>query len=126
MNVGAASPFQNAELDMLHRSGIKRMRTHFVTANDAVILLKTLSKGRHLAVLPRLPVILLRDEYPMVEIRPPAGTARRDLFIWSRSPLAHEHALEAMREILKETLQKLTRVDAASERALAISQLPRQ
>ena len=30
----------------------ERLRTHFATANDAVILLKTLSKGQHLAVLP--------------------------------------------------------------------------
>lgn len=107
MNVGAASPFQNAELDMLHRSGIKRLRTHFSTANDAVILLKTLAQGRHLAVLPRLPVHLLRADYPMVEIRPPAGTARRDIFIWSRSELSHETSQIAMRDILKLTLQKL-------------------
>lgn len=107
MNVGAASPFQNVELDMLHRSGIKRLRTHFATANDAVILLKTLSKGKHLAVLPRLPVTLLRGEYPMVEIQPPSGTARRDLFIWIRAELAHEPALEAMRETLIGTLKKM-------------------
>lgn len=107
MNVGAASPFQNAELDMLHRSGIQRMRTHFATANDAVILLKTLSKGQHLAVLPRLPVALLRAEYPMVEIQPPAGTARRDLFLWVRSELAHQPAVQAMRETLMATLQQL-------------------
>lgn len=107
MNVGAASPFQNAELDMLHRSGIQRMRTHFSTANDAVILLKTLAKGQHLAVLPRLPVKLLRDDYPLVEIQPPAGTARRDLFIWSRSQLAQEQALVAMRDTLKDSLSKL-------------------
>jgi DNA-binding transcriptional LysR family regulator len=107
INVGAASPFQNTELDMLHRSGIKRMRTHFATVNDAVILLKTLSKGQHLAVLPRLPVALLRCEYPMVEIQPPSGTARRDLFIWIRTQLAHEPALQAMRETLVATLQKL-------------------
>jgi DNA-binding transcriptional LysR family regulator len=120
MNVGAASPFQNAELDMLHRSGIKRMRTHFATANDAVILLKTLSKGQHLAVLPRLPVALLRDEYPLVEIEPPAGTARRDLFIWSPSRLANEQALQAMREILKATLEQLggcNRSDTGSSRS---------
>jgi len=107
MNVGAASPFQNVELDMLHRSGIKRLRTHFATANDAVILLKTLSKGKHLAVLPRLPVTLLRGEYPMVEIQPPSGTARRDLFIWIRAELVHEPALEAMRETLIGTLKKM-------------------
>lgn len=107
MNVGATSPFQNAELEMLHRSGIKRVGTHFSTANDAVILLKTLAKGKHLAVLSRLPVNLLRADYPMVEIHPPAGTARRDIFIWSRSKLAHEKAQVAMREVLKVTLQKL-------------------
>ena len=107
VNVGAASPFQNAELEMLHRSGIKRMRTQFSTANDAVILLKTLAKGQHLAVLPRLPVKLLHAEYPMVEIHPPAGTARRDIFIWSRSKVVHEKAQVAMRDTLRVTLQKL-------------------
>ncbi len=107
MNVGTASPFQNAEMDMLLRSGIQRLRTHFSTVSDAVILLKALSQGQHLAVLPRLPVRLVRNEYPLIEITPPAGTVRRDQFIWTRSQMAKGPALEAMRDKLMETLQQL-------------------
>lgn len=110
MNVGTTSPFQNAELDMLNRSGIQRMRTRFATVGDAVILLQVLMNGQHLAVLPRLPVHLLHDRFPLVELTPPGGTTRRDLYVWSRSELAQDPALQA----LKKTVHTLLRTTTAS------------
>lgn len=104
MNVGTTSPFQNAELEMLQRSGIHRMRTQFATVSDAVILLKVLMRGQHLAVLPRLPLRLLKAEYPFVEITPPAGVSRRDLHFWSRAELADDPALLALRSCLRTLL----------------------
>jgi DNA-binding transcriptional LysR family regulator len=87
MNVGTTSPFQNAEIEMLERSGIERVRTQFATVSDAVILLQVLMRGHHLAVLPRLPLRLLQDTYPLVELPPPQGHTQRDLYIWARSDL---------------------------------------
>ncbi|MEZ5663007.1 MAG: LysR family transcriptional regulator [Burkholderiaceae bacterium] len=101
MNVGMTSPFQSGELEMLQRSGIRRLRTQFATASDAVILLKMLVRGRHLAVLPRMPLRLLKDEFPFVEITPPAGVTRRDLFLWNRAELEANPALEAIKRCLK-------------------------
>jgi len=96
MNVGATSPFQNTEIEMLARSGIHRLRTQFATISDAVILLQVLMKGKHLAVLPTLPMRLMRSEYPAVEIPPPAGTSPRDLFIWYRQELHDDPNFQAV------------------------------
>ena len=95
MNVGTTSPFQNAEIEMLERSGIHRVRTQFATVSDAVILLQVLLRGRHLAVLPRLPIRLLRDSYPLIELSPPQGYSERDIYIWSRKELANDPNFQA-------------------------------
>ena len=95
MNVGTTSPFQNAEIEMLERSGIQRVRTQFATVSDAVILLQVLMRGRHLAVLPRLPVRLLGPQYPLVELKPPRGDTARDLYIWSRSELQADPSFQS-------------------------------
>lgn len=105
MNVGTTSPFQNAELEMLERSGIRRLRTQFATVSDAVILLQVLMRGRHLAVLPRLPVQLLASSYPLVELSPPAGPSRRDLHIWFKSELAENTDLMHLIAVAHELVQ---------------------
>ena len=104
MNVGTTSPFQNAEMDMLQRSGIQRTRTRFATQSDAIILLQVLMSGQHLAVLPRIPVHLLRDRFPLVELLPPAGCNSRDLFVWSRAELATDPSLVALKSSIRQLL----------------------
>jgi len=96
LNFGISSPFQNTELEMLSRSGIQRMRTPFTTTGDAVMLLQILMKGRHLAVLPRRPMTMMHGEYPVVEICPPAGPSKRDLFIWYRAGLQDDANFQAV------------------------------
>lgn len=96
MNVGATSPFQNTEIDMLARSGIQRARTQFATTGDAVILLQVLMKGKHLAVLPKLPMRLMQAQHPVVEIPPPSGTSRRDLYVWYRRDLQDDPNFQAV------------------------------
>lgn len=115
MNVGTTSPFQNAEMDMLQRSGINRVRTQFATVSDAVILLKVLMRGQHLAVLPRLPLRLLRQDFPLVEIPPPAGVTRRDMYLWSRSDLAGDPAVLLLLRCLSELLGAAGAADAAAQ-----------
>ena len=96
MNVGTTSPFQNTELDMLARSGIQRVNTQFATVGDAVVLLQVLMRGQHLAVLPRLPMRLMAAAYPAVELSPPQGTTRRDLYIWVRDEVLDDPNVQAI------------------------------
>ena len=84
INVGTTSPFQNAQMELLAKNGVNRLRTRFATFNDGVILLDFLSQSKHLAVLPGVPLILLRDRYPFVEIPMPQGNSRRDMYVWCR------------------------------------------
>lgn len=105
MNVGTTSPFQNAELEMLERSGIHRMRTQFATVGDAVILLQVLMRGQHLAVLPRTPLKLMKKVYPLVEIPPPAGPVRRDIYIWSRMEVSNDPNYVALTDAALELIQ---------------------
>ncbi len=113
MNVGTTSPFQNAELEMLERSGIKRLRTQFATVGDAVILLQVLMRGHHLAVLPRLPVRLMADTFPLVELETPAGPASRALHFWFRSEMADNPDLQ---HVMAMALQIVRRVPPKSAR----------
>jgi DNA-binding transcriptional LysR family regulator len=84
INVGTSSPFQSEQLELLARNGVSQHRTRFATFNDAVILLDFLWQGHHLAVLPSIPLMLMRDRYPFVEIPMPQGKSRRDLYAWCR------------------------------------------
>ena len=65
INVGTSSPFQNEQLELLAKNGVRQLRTRFATLNDAVILLEFLSEGNHLAVLPGLPLLLDAGPLPV-------------------------------------------------------------
>ena len=95
INVGTSSPFQNEQLELLAKNGVRQLRTRFATLNDAVILLEFLSQGSHLAVLPGLPLLLMRDRYPFVEVPLPQGTSRRDMYVWCREELMDSEVIQA-------------------------------
>lgn len=95
INVGTSSPFQNEQLDLLAKNGVHRLRTRFATVNDSVILLEFLSQGSHLAVLPGLPLLLMRERYPFVEVPLPQGTSRRDMYVWCREELMDSEVIQA-------------------------------
>ena len=102
MNIATTSPFQNLELEMLEKNGIKRIKTQFATVSDAVILLDVLMQGRHLAVLPRLPVRLLGKTHPLCELPLPEEPVTRALWIWCRETMYDSEAFQVLCSIAKE------------------------
>jgi DNA-binding transcriptional LysR family regulator len=95
INVGTTSPFQNEQLELLAKNGVDQRRTRFATFNDAVILLDFLLQGNHLAVLPGVPLLLMHDRYPFVEIPLPHGKSRRDLYVWCRQEVVESPVIQA-------------------------------
>ncbi|MEZ5535647.1 MAG: LysR family transcriptional regulator [Thiolinea sp.] len=102
MVIGTTSPFQNMELDLLAENNIHRVRTQFATVSDAVILLTVLMQGRHLAVLPKLPLQLMQDSYPLVELPLATENTGRNLYFWYRDELQDSAALQVFMQIAGE------------------------
>ncbi|MEZ5477116.1 MAG: LysR family transcriptional regulator [Thiolinea sp.] len=86
MVIGTTSPFQNMEQELLQRNGIQRVRTQFATISDAVILLTVLMQGRHLAVLPKTPLQLVRERYPWWSCRCSRLKRTQPVFLVPRNP----------------------------------------
>ena len=105
INVGVTSPFQNDELDYLSRNGIQRPATQLATVGDAAILLEVLNQGRHLAVLPRLPVALIEAAQGLREIALPSGPAPREVMIWTRDSVMEQPAVQGLARIARAALQ---------------------
>ena len=95
INVGTSSPFQNEQVELLAKNGVNRVRTRFATYNDGVVLLDFLAQSKHLAVLPGVPLQLLQDRYPFVEVPLPQGKSRRDMYVWSRNELMEGEVIQA-------------------------------
>lgn len=106
INVGVTSPFQNDELDYLHRNGIRRPQTQLATVADAAILLQVLRQGRHLAVLPRLPLALIDTAGELRQITLPSEPAPRDVLAWTRSSVIEQPAVQGLARIARELLQQ--------------------
>jgi DNA-binding transcriptional LysR family regulator len=95
INVGTSSPFQAEQTELLAKNGVQQVRTRFATYNDGVILLDFLSLNRHMAVLPGVPLMLLRDRYPFFDVPLPHGKSRRDLFVWCRQDIRESEVIES-------------------------------
>lgn len=80
---------------MLAKNGVKQVRTQFATYSDGVVLLDFLSLGKHLAVLPGVPLLLMRERYRFVEVPLPHGTSRRDMYVWYREELMGSEVIQA-------------------------------
>lgn len=105
LNVGIPSPFQNREQELLSRNGIDRPRTQIATVNDAAILLQILQQGKHVAVLPRLPIALIDQAKALHEIELPSGPASREVLIWTRESVQSQPAIEGLRQLAVDHLR---------------------
>jgi DNA-binding transcriptional LysR family regulator len=81
----ASSSFVQEVVDMLSDAGVEAARTEIAAVGEAMMLLRILSQGKHLAVLPRYPLRLLSAWFPLVELTLEAAPRRRDLHVWCRS-----------------------------------------
>lgn len=106
INVGTSSPFQNEQVELLAKNGVNNVRTRFATLSDGVVLLDFLAQGKHLAVLPGVPLQLLRDRYPFAEIPLPQGTSRRDMYVWCRNELMESEVIQDFVATARQLIQE--------------------
>ena len=107
LSLGMASPYEREILQMLNEGGITNIRTQLVTIGDASILVQLLLHGRHLAVLPCLPVHLLPPEQMPVEVRMPKPVVtRRDLYLWVRDNTADSPMVQDLLETSRRLMQR--------------------
>lgn len=100
LTLGIASPFDKAVFGMLREAGVRRTRVEATTLGDATVLLRMLLAGRHLAVLPRYPVRLLRSVFPVVELAIDAENRPRPIHLWYRESLRDDAVFDRMRQTL--------------------------
>lgn len=98
LSLGSASPFDQHVREMLAEAGIGAPRTEITVLGEAFLLLRTLAQGRHLAVLPRFPLRLLRAHFPLAELTLPAQARARDIHLWCRGTLLEDPAFAAIKD----------------------------
>lgn len=99
LSLGMASPYEREIVEMLTEGGVTRRRTQVVTRGDAMILMRLMQQGTHLAVLPRLPMLLVSQSMPLVELPPPGATVQRNLYLWCKEELLDDPNVIAVRDI---------------------------
>lgn len=100
LSVGTASPFDQHVREMLEAGGIAPPRTQITVLGEAFVLLQLIAQGQHLAVLPHVPVRLLRRSFPLVELKLAAPPQRRDIYLWSRASLLEDAAFVALKDAI--------------------------
>jgi len=111
LSVGMASTFEREMLEKLTDGGLKRMHTQLASVGDAVVLLTLLSFGRHLALLPRTPMRLLRGRLDLVELPVPGVATQRDIYLWCRESVLRDPAFVTFRETTMDHLAQRLQAD---------------
>ncbi|MDO9435547.1 LysR family transcriptional regulator [Hydrogenophaga sp.] len=107
LSLGTASPFDQDVRDMLAGAGIEGMQVEITVLGEALMLLQTLARGRHLAVLPHFPVRMLRPRYPLKELVLPTPVTPRPIYLWYRATHGEDAALTAVRDLLVHEITQL-------------------
>lgn len=100
ISLGTASPFYQDVREMLTDAGVGSTRTEITVLGEASMLLRILSEGRHLSVLPRYPVRLLQSHFPLVELALAVKAKPRNIYLWCRATLLEEPAFVAITEMI--------------------------
>ncbi len=98
ISLGATSPFDQPVRDMLEEAGVAAPRTEITILGEAFVLLRLLALGRHLAVLPRFPMQLLRPYFPIVELTLSVTPQARPIYLWCRATLLEDPAMVAAKD----------------------------
>lgn len=100
ISLGTASPFDQDVREMLTSAGVGSTRTDITVLGEAFMLLRILSEGRHLSVLPHYPVRLLQSHFPLVELALPVKPKPRNIYLWCRATLLEDPAFVQMKETI--------------------------
>lgn len=100
ISLGTASPFDQDVREMLNAAGVGGTRSEIAVLGEACMLLRILVEGRHLCVLPRFPVRLLRSHFPLVELALPVPARPRPIYLWCRSTLLEDPGFVAMKDTI--------------------------
>lgn len=108
LSVGLASPFEEQFIQMLSAEGIKKIKTQTVFRNDAAMLINLLARGRHLAVLPRLPIrtVTSPDRIQELDLGATAPT-ERNIYLWSSEKATDSDAYRFFKLELESVIQQL-------------------
>ncbi|MBJ7539231.1 LysR family transcriptional regulator [Marinomonas transparens] len=107
LSLGIASRFEEQVLEFLVTYGIEKIRTKVVFRNDAAMLIKLLSRGRHLAVLPKISV-LAADDASLVELNIRFDLKiSRDVYMWTRASVLRQPAFLAFEKVIKDVFESL-------------------
>lgn len=108
LSLGMSNTFERAVLEMLMRAGINNIRTKVGFRNDAAILMRLLSRGRYLSVLPRIPVLAIDTNDQVIELNFDLGDAvHRDLYLWAREEVLDTPAFKAFATITNEVFSQV-------------------
>lgn len=109
VSLGHANPFERQVMELLSTGGISKIRTQVVFRNDGAMLLDTLALGRHLAVMPDLPVKAVNTNGQFVRLDFNARqTAERNLYLWIRDPMKGSQVAKLLYAILTQELAKFS------------------
>ena len=113
--LGTASPFDQHVREMLDEAGIVTPRSDITVLGEAMLLLRLLSQGRHLSVLPRFPVLLLQSHFPIVELVMGTRAKNRDIYLWFRTTMLEDRTFVVIKDTV---ISHATRVGAQRSAAL--------
>jgi DNA-binding transcriptional LysR family regulator len=101
LSLGHGSPFEREVMELLKESGLAKIRTQIVFRNEGYLLLETLRKGKHLAVLPNVPMQIFNDsnEFKRIEFKQELSQPR-NIYLWARDEMVETEIYQSIKEIM--------------------------
>jgi len=107
VSLGHANPFERQVMELLNAGGVSKIRTQVVFRNDGAMLLELLTRGKHLAVLPDLPLKAANGDGQFARLDFNAKqTTERNLYLWVRDGFEGSQFAKTLYETLKERFAK--------------------
>lgn len=107
VSLGHANPFERQVMDLLNTRGIANIRTQLVFRNEGAMLLELLARGKHLAVLPDLPMRAAAEAERFVRLDFNTDQAtHRDIYFWSQDEFEDREFEESFFKMTKAHFQK--------------------
>lgn len=110
VSLGHANPFERQVMDLLNTRGIANIRTQLVFRNEGAMLLELLARGKHLAVLPDLPMRAAAESerFARIDFNTDQAT-HRDIYFWSQDGFEDREFEESFFKMVKAHFQKYGR-----------------